>query len=152
MTLGQSNNCYFSDIFCIFQRKMHISQCTYPNATKFGEDVITKSSSISKNLGFIWLLDCYQILILPPLLHAENCYTMADKIHSKTKASLTQFSWNFYRISYHKSRSCIPNLKSIQRDLITQTWLRSQLAQILQYRTNFNHLSYTSSNMNQTWN
>ena len=105
-----------------------------------------------KNLSFIWLLDCYQILILSPLLHAENSCTIVDKIYSKTEASLIQFSWNLYSILYHKSRVCIPNFKWIQIDLITQTWLRSQLTQILQYRTDFNHLSYTSSNMNQTWN
>jgi hypothetical protein len=92
---------------------------------------ITKSSSSCKNLSFIWLLYCYQILILPPLLHAENCCTKADKMHSKTEASLIQFSWNFYSIFFHKCRACIPNFKPIQIDLITQTWLRSQLAQIL---------------------
>jgi hypothetical protein len=90
----------------------------------------TKSSSSCKNLIFIWLLDCYQISILPPLLHAENCCTIADKIHSKTEASLIQFLWNLYSFLYHKTRACIPNFKPIQIDLITQTWLRSQLAQI----------------------
>jgi hypothetical protein len=91
---------------------------------------LTKSSSSCKNLSFILLLDCYQISNLPPLLHAENCCTIADKIHSKTEASFIQFLWNLYIISYHKSRACIPNFKPIQKDLITQTWLRSQLAQI----------------------
>ena len=74
------------------------------------------------------------------------------KIHSKTEAFLIQFLWNFYSISYHKSRACTPIFMPIQKVLITQTWQRSQLAQILQYRTDFNHLSYTSSNVNQTWN
>jgi len=118
----------------------------------FVEMCFAKSSSSCKNLGFIWLLDCYQFLILSPLLHAENCYTIADKIHSKTKASLIQFSCSLYRILYHKYRACIPNFKPIQIDMITQTWLRSQLTQILQYRIDFNHLSYTSLNVNQSWN
>jgi hypothetical protein len=96
-------------------------------------------------LSFIWLIDCYQILIIPPLLHAENYCTIANKIYSKTKAFLIQFSWHLCSILYHKSRACIPNFKPIQIDLITQTWLRSQLTEILQYRTYFNQLSYTSS-------
>ena len=91
---------------------------------------LTKSSSSCKNLSFIWLLDFNQISHLPTLLHAKNYCTMADKIHSKTKASLIQFSWNFNIISYHKSRACIPNFKPIQIDLITQTQTWSQLAQI----------------------
>jgi hypothetical protein len=111
------------------------------------EMCFTKSSSSCKNLSFIWLLDCYQNSILPPLLHGENCCTIADKIHSKTEASLIQFSWNFYSISYDKSRACKPIFMSF-----TLTWLKSQLTQILQYRTYFNRLSYTSSNVNQTWN
>jgi hypothetical protein len=104
----------------------------------------TKLSSSCKNLSFIWLLNYYQISILPPQLHAENCCTIADRIYSKTEAFLIQFSWNFYNILYHKSRACIPNFKPIQIDLITQLWLRSQLTQIFNYRTDFNHLSYTS--------
>ena len=68
----------------------------------------TKLSSSCKNLSFIWLLDCYQISILPPLLHAENCCTIVDKIHFKTEAFLIQFSWKFYSILYHKSRACTP--------------------------------------------
>ena len=143
MTLDQSNRCHFSGRFCTLQWKIYISQCTDPNTTKLGGDIFTKSSSICKNLGFIWLLDCYQISILLPLLHAENCCTIADKIYSKTKASLIQFSWNFNIISYHKSRACIPNFKPIQIDLITQTQTWSQLAQIFKYRTDFNKLSYT---------
>ena len=107
----------------------------------------TKSSSSCKSLGFIWLLDCYQISILAPLLYAENCCTMADKIYFKTEAFLIQFSWNLYKILLHKSRACIPNLKAVQIDMITQTWLRSQLPQILQYRTYFNHLSI----LHQMW-
>ena len=98
----------------------------------------TKLYNSCKNLSFIWLLDCYYISILPPLLHAKNCCTIADKIHSKIEASLIQFSWNSCSILYHKSRACIPNFKPIQIDLITQTWLRSQLAQIFKYRTDFN--------------
>jgi hypothetical protein len=94
------------------------------------EMCITKSSSSYKNLSFIWLLDYYQISILPPLLHAENYCTIAYKMYSKIIAFLVQFSWNFYSISYHKFRACIPNFKPIQIDLVTQTWLRSQLAQI----------------------
>ena len=123
----------------------------YPNVQiqipqNFVEMWFNKLYSICKNLSFILLLDCYQISILLPLLYAENCCTIADKIYYKTKVSLIQFSWNLYRILYHKFRACIPNFKPIQIDLITQTWLRSQLAQILQYRTDFNQLSYTSSN------
>jgi hypothetical protein len=94
---------------------------------------LTKSSRGCKNLRFIWHLDCYQISNLSPLLHAENCCTIADKIHSKTEASLIQFLWNLYSISYHKPRALIPNFKPIQIDLITQTWLRSQLAQIFNF-------------------
>jgi hypothetical protein len=94
------------------------------------EMFITKSSSSCKNLSFIWHLNCYQILILPLLLHAKNCCTIAYKMYSKTEASLIQFLWKLYSILYHKSRACIPNFKWIQIDLITQTWLRSQLAQI----------------------
>ena len=109
------------------------------------EMCLTKSSNICKNLGFIWLLDCYQILILPPLLHADNCCTIADKIHSKTEASLIQFSWNLYRILYHKSRACMPNFKPIQIDWITQTQTWSQLAHFFNYWTDFNQLSYNSS-------
>jgi hypothetical protein len=90
----------------------------------------TKSYSNSKNLSFIWHLDCYQISNLPPLLHAENCCIIADKMYSKVEASLIQFSWNFYSIFFHKCRACMPNFKPIQIDLITQTWLRSLLAQI----------------------
>jgi hypothetical protein len=87
----------------------------------------TKLSSSYKNLSFIWLINCYQISILPALLHAENCCIIADKIHSKIEASLIQFSWNSCSNLYHKYRVCIPNFKPIQIDLITQTWLRSQL-------------------------
>jgi hypothetical protein len=94
------------------------------------EMCFTKSSSSCKNLSFIWHLDCYQISILSPLLHAENCCTIADKIHSKTETSLIQFSWNSYNNLYHKSRACILNFKPIQIDLITQTQTWSQLAQI----------------------
>ena len=86
------------------------------------------------------------------LLHAESCCTIADKIYSKTKAYLIQFLWNLYSILYHKSRACISNFKPIQIDLITQTQTWTQLTQILQYRTYFNHLSYTSWNVNKTWN
>ena len=81
----------------------------------------TKLSSSCKNLSFSWLIDCYQISIHPPLLHAENCCTIADKIYSKTEAYLIQFSWNFYSILYHKYTEFIPNFMSIQIDLITQT-------------------------------
>jgi hypothetical protein len=91
----------------------------------------TKSSSSCKNLSFIWLLDCYQISNLPPLLHAENCCTIADKIHSTIEASLIQLSWNLYSILYHNSRAGIPNFKPIQLDLIIQTQTWSLLAQIL---------------------
>jgi hypothetical protein len=102
------------------------------------ETCFIKSSSSCKILDFIWLLDCYLISILPPLLHAENYYTIADKIYSKTEASLIQFSWNLH-ILYHKYkyRACIPNFKPIQIDLITQTWLWSQLAQIFNHRIDF---------------
>jgi hypothetical protein len=107
----------------------------------------TKSSSICKNLRFIWHLDCHQISNLPPLLHAENCCTIADKMHSKTEASLIHFSWNFYRIFFHKCRACIPNFKPIQIDLFTQTWLRSLLAQIF----NFRQISIHWAILHQIW-
>jgi hypothetical protein len=94
------------------------------------EMFISKSSSSCKNLSFIWHLDCYQISNLPPLLHAENCCIMADKMYSKIIAFLVQLSWNLYSISYHKSRACITNFKPIQYDLVTQTQTWSQLAQI----------------------
>ena len=68
----------------------------------------TKLYSSCKKLIFILLLDCYHILNLPPLLHAENCCTIVDKIHFKTEASLIQFSWNLYIILYHNSRACTP--------------------------------------------
>jgi hypothetical protein len=84
-------------------------------------------SSSYKNLSFILHLNFYQISILPPLLCAENCCIIADKIHYKIEASLIQFSWNSCNNLYHKYRVCIPNFKPIQIDLITQTWLRSQL-------------------------
>ena len=90
----------------------------------------TKSYSSCKNLGFIWLLYYFQISILPPLLHAENCCTIANKIYSKTEASLFQFSSNLYRVLYHKYRACIPNFKPIQVKLITQTQTWTQLTQI----------------------
>jgi len=104
---------------------------------------LTKSSSSCTNLSFIWLLDCYQISILPPLLHAENCCTIADKIHSKTEVSLIQFSWNFYRIFYDNCKVCIPNFKSFQidsnSDLITAS-------SVFEKWTDFKQLSYASSN------
>ena len=74
----------------------------------------TKLSSSHKNFSFIWSHMTAKILILPPLLHAENCCTIADKNHSKTEAFLIQFPWNFYSISYHKSRACTPIFKPIQ--------------------------------------
>jgi hypothetical protein len=107
----------------------------------------TKSSSSCKNLSFIWLLDCYQISNLPPLLYAKNCCTIADKIHSTTEAPLIQFSWNLYSILYHKSRACVPNFKSIQTDLVTQTWLSSQLAQFL----NIGQVWTTWAILHQIW-
>ena len=141
MTLDLSNVYHFSGRFCTLQKK-----CISPNVQKqmprnLVEIWFTKSSSSYKKLGFIWLLYSYQILILPPLLYAKNCCTIADKIYSKTEASPIQFSWNLYIILYHKSRACILNFKPIKIDLITRTWLRSQLAQILNYRTDFNQLS-----------
>jgi hypothetical protein len=111
------------------------------------EMCFTKSSSNCKNSNFFWLLDCYQISNLPPLLHAKNCCTIADKMHSKTEASLIQFSWNFYSIFFHKCRACILNFKPIQIDLITQTWLRSLLAQIF----NFGQISIHWAILHQIW-
>ena len=90
----------------------------------------TKSSSSHKNLSFIGLLDCYQISHLPILLYAENCCTIVDKFHSKTEVSLIQFSWKFAQPLYYKCRSCIPNFKPIQIDLVILLWLSSQLTQI----------------------
>jgi hypothetical protein len=141
VTLNQSNNCHFSGRFCTLQRIIHNSQCTDPHTTNLVKMCFTKSSSSCKNLSFIWLISCYQISILSQLLYAKNCGTIADKIHFKTEASLIQLSWNSYNILHHKSRACIPNFMPIQIDLITQTWLRSLLTQILWYRTDFNHLS-----------
>jgi hypothetical protein len=40
VTPNQSNNRHFSGRFCTLQWKIHISQCTDPNGTKFGEDVL----------------------------------------------------------------------------------------------------------------
>jgi len=114
----------------------------------------TKSSSSCKNFSFIWFLDCYQISILPPLLHAENCCTIADKIHSKTRVSLIQSSWNFYSIFYHKCTACIPNFKPFQIDLITQTQTWSQLAQIFnigRISSNWAILFQIESNLKSTW-
>ena len=63
------------------------------------EMCFTKYSSICKNLSFIWFLDCYQILYLPTLLHAENCCTIADKITPKPKHLLSN-SYKICRESY----------------------------------------------------
>ena len=114
---------------------------------------LTKSYISCKNLSFIWLLDCYQISIIPPLLYAKNCCTIADKIHSKTEASLIQFSWNFYSILYHKSRACTSIFIPIQIDLITQTQTWSQLAQFFnfgQISTNWATLLQIESNLKLT--
>jgi len=111
---------------------------------------LTKSSSSCKNLSFIWLLDCYQISVLPPLLHAENCCTIADKIYSKTEVYLVQFSWDFYSIFYLKCTARIPNFKPFQIDLITQTQTWSQLAQIFnigQISSNWAMLVQIESNL-----
>jgi hypothetical protein len=107
----------------------------------------TKSSSSCKNLRFIWHIDCYQISNLPPLLHAENCCTIADKMYSKAEASLIQFSWNLYSILYHKSRACMPNFMPIQYDLVTQTQTWSHLAQIF----NFGQISIHWAMLHQIW-
>jgi len=96
-------------------------------------------------LSFIWLLDCYKISILPPVLHAENFCTIADKIYSKTKVSLIQFSWDFYRIFYDKCTACIPNFKPVQIDFVTQIQTWSLLAQFFNIGQISIHLSYTSS-------
>ena len=114
----------------------------------------TKSSSSCKNLSFIWLLDCYQISILPPLLHAENCCTIADNIYSKTKVSLIQFSWDFYRIFYDKCTACIPNFKPFQRDFVTQTqtwYLLAQVFNIWQISSNWAILVQIEPNLKSTW-
>jgi len=115
------------------------------------EMCFTKSCSSCKNLSFIWLLDCYQISILPPLLYAENCCTIADKIHSKTEVSLIQFSWYFYRILYDKCTACILNFKPFQIDLATQTQTWSQLAQFL-ILDRFQAIELYFFKLNQTWN
>ena len=125
VTLDQSNICHFSGRSCTLQIKMHISQCIDPNPQNLVEMWFTKSYSSCKNLSLIWLhMNCHQSN-LPPLIQAENCCTITDKIYSKTIASLIQFSWNFYIISYHESRECTPFFMPIQIYLITQTWLRS---------------------------
>ena len=116
----------------LFWQIMHSSKkCISPKVQiqvprNLVEMCFTKLSSRCKNLSFIWPLDCYQISIFPPLLHAKNCCTIADKIHSKTKASLIQFSWIF-TASYTIS---LDHLHESNKFLITQTWLRSQLTQI----------------------
>jgi len=113
----------------------------------------TKLSSSFKNLSFIWLLYFYQISILPPLLHAENCCTIADKIHSKTEVSLIKFSWNFYNIFYGKCKEHILNFKPLQIDFITQTQTWSQLAQIFnigQISSNWAILVQIESNLKST--
>jgi len=112
----------------------------------------TKSSSSCKNFIFIWLLDCYQISILPPLLHAENCCTIADKIHSKTRVFLIQFPWNFYSTLYSKCKAFIPNFKPFQIDLVTQTQTWSLLAQFFSKLDRFQAIELCLFNLNQTWN
>ena len=97
---------------------------------KFVEMCGTKSSSSHKKLSFNAFLDCYQISHLHSWVHAENCCTCIDKIHSKTKVFIIIFLWNLYSNYYHKCRACIPNFKPIQIDLIIQLWLSSQLTQI----------------------
>ena len=62
----------------------------------FVEMCDTKSYSSHKNLSFNAFLDCYQISHLHSWVHAENCCTCIDKIHSKTKVFLIIFSWNLY--------------------------------------------------------
>ena len=121
------------------------------------EMCFTNLSSSCKNLRFIWFLDCYQISILPPLLHAEICCTIADKIHSKTEVSLIQFSWNFYSIFYDKCTACIPNFKPFQIDLFTQTPTWSLLAQFYfffkngQISSNWAILVQIEPNLKSTW-
>jgi len=118
------------------------------------EMCFTNLSSSCKNLRFIWFLDCYQISILPPLLHAEICCTIGDKIHSKTEVSLIQFSWNFHRIFYHKCTACTQNFKPFQIDLITQTPTWSLLAQFFKNRqisSNWAMLVQIESNSKSTW-
>jgi len=114
----------------------------------------TESSSSCKNLIFFWLRDCYQISVLPPLLHAEICCTIAEKIHSKNEVSLIQFSWNFYSIFYDNCTTWIPNFKPFQIDFITQTQTWSQLAQIFnigQISSNWAILLQIESNLKSTW-
>ena len=94
----------------------------------------------------VMLLDCYQISHLHSWVHAENCCTCIDKIHSKTKVFIIIFLWNLYSNYYHKCRACIPNFKPIQIDLIIQLWLSSQLTQIFNKGQILSNLSYTSSN------
>ena len=104
----------------------------------------TKSSSSCKNLSFIWLLDCYHISILPPLLHAENCCTIADKIYSKTEVSLIQFSWSFYSIFYDNCTVCIPNFKPFQIDYSNSDLITA--SSVFKKWTDVKQLSYASSN------
>ena len=113
---------------------------------------LTKSSSSCQNLSFFWLLDFYRISILPPLLHAENCCTIADEILFKKEAFLIQLSWNFYSIFYDKCTACIPKFQAIPNrfdhsnsDLITAS-------SVFQKMDRFQAIELGFFKLNQTWN
>jgi hypothetical protein len=74
--------------FVPFNEKFISSNLQIQMPQNFMEICFTKLSSSCKNLSFIWLLNFYQISILPPQLHAKNCRTIADKIYSKTETFL----------------------------------------------------------------
>jgi hypothetical protein len=57
------------------------------------------------------------------LLH----YSWQDPLQNRNNSYLPM---TFAQQLNHKSRACIPNFKSIQINLITQTWFSSQLTQI----------------------
>ena len=155
VTLDQSNDCHFSGRFCTFSKiNTYLTIYRSKKYRNLVEMWFTKSYSICKNFSFFWILDCYQISILRALLHAENCCTIADKIHSKTEVSLIQFLWNFYSIFYDKCTACIQNFNIFQIDLISQTQTWSLLAQFFnvgQISSNWAILVQIESNLKSTW-
>ena len=64
-----------------FKEKFISPNVHFPMPQNFVEMCVTKSSSSYKKWCLIWLLDCYQISNLAPLLHAENFCTIANKIY-----------------------------------------------------------------------
>ena len=143
MTIDQSNTCHFSGRFCTFS-KINTYLTIY--RSKYHEMWFTKSSSSCINFSFFWLLDCYQISILPPLQHGENCCTISDKIHFKNQSIpypismkfLQHFLWWVYNM--HTKFQAISNrFGHLNSDLISAS-------SVFQFWTDFKQLSYTCSN------